>query len=203
MTDLHWSAEEFEWVAQVRQVLLDLARACLGDSPIVPMPLAQKAVPIANHARGLLDRARQNGIVEASWPDYPALQWTEQVRALFLEVAELYLSDRPTVPENLSERTLGLSEVAQEILDSPEPSPVERAANSEPDSPASDAARETSGTKEATDAPADSTSIDVQMNELHRSLKQAWSDRPEADVREWQQLLTLLEVMQDIHARID
>jgi len=205
MTDLHWSTEEFEWVAQVRQVLLDLARACLGDNPVVPMPLAQKAIPLANQARELLDRARDCGIPEANWTRYPSLNWTERSRSLFLEIAELYLSDSPSIPDNLSERTLELSQQAQEILDNPNRACTSDVAEVEVSTVvAGDAA----GDGELAGAATGQTSgdrahdIDAQLVALHRSIKQAWGANPDANVREWQQLLALTEVMQDIHARL-
>ncbi|TAF54436.1 MAG: hypothetical protein EAZ61_05800 [Oscillatoriales cyanobacterium] len=203
MTDLHWSPKEFEWVAQVRQVLLDLARACLGDSPVVPMHLAQQATPTAERARQLLEAARNRGLSEATWAQYPPLQWTEAVRLLFIEIAELYLSDRPTVPDNLSERALELASTAQDLIQTAQPVKTEEA----------DDAIEISSASTTTDSGAMNPAVlneaanhetdpRVLMGRLHRSLKREWADSPRDNVPEWQQLLTLLEVMQGLYDRI-
>jgi len=211
MTDQHWSTEEFEWVAQVRQVLLDLARACLGDSPVVPMNLAQKAMPTAERARQLLEAARGHGLNEASWEQYPVLQWTENTRSLFIEIAELYLSDRPTVPDNLSERALELASVAQDLLDNAQPVKIDEVDVTPSLSTSSTSIESTTA---STSVPAaNSTEISAlnagnasdpraQMNLLYRSLKREWADSSHDNAPEWQQLLTLLDVMQGLYDRI-
>lgn len=211
MTDQHWSTEEFEWVAQVRQVLLDLARACLGDSPVVPMNLAQKAMPTAERARQLLEAARGHGLNEASWEQYPVLQWTENTRSLFIEIAELYLSDRPTVPDNLSERALELASVAQDLLDNAQPVKIDEVDVTPSLSTSSTSIESTTA---STSVPAaNSTEISAlnagnasdpraQMNLLYRSLKREWADSSRDNAPEWQQLLTLLDVMQGLYDRI-
>ncbi len=211
MTDLHWSTEEFEWVAQVRQVLLDLARACLGDSPVVPMKLAQKAMPTAERARQLLEAARNRGLTEAAWVQYPPLEWTENARLLFIEIAELYLSDRPAVPENLSERALELASTAQDLIDDAHPVKMDEV-DEENIAPSTTTTTTTTVTTNLSSTPAvDSGATSsatsekeprVLMDRLHRSLKREWADSPRDNVPEWQQLLTLLEVMQGLYDRI-
>jgi hypothetical protein len=211
MTDQHWSTEEFEWVAQVRQVLLDLARACLGDSPVVPMNLAQKAMPTAERARQLLEAARGHGLNEASWEQYPVLQWTENTRSLFIEIAELYLSDRPTVPDNLSERALELASVAQDLLDNAQPVKIDEVDVTPSLSTSSTSIEST--TSSSSVPAANFTEISAlnagnasdpraQMNLLYRSLKREWADSSRDNAPEWQQLLTLLDVMQGLYDRI-
>lgn len=216
MTDLHWSPKEFEWVAQVRQVLLDLARACLGDSPVVPMQLAQQATPTAERARQLLETARNRGLTEATWAQYPPLQWTEEARSLFIEIAELYLSDRPTVPDNLSERALELASTAQDLIQAAQSVKTEEVDEAiETSSTSVTTTDELGSTSEATvstanvtgasalsDAASGETDPRVLMGRLHRSLKREWADSPRDNVPEWQQLLTLLEVMQGLYDRI-
>lgn len=222
MTDLHWSTKEFEWVAQVRQVLLDLARACLGDSPVVPMGLAQQAMPTAEQARQILETARNRGLTEATWAQYPPLQWTESARLLFIEIAELYLSDRPALPENLSERALILASTAQDLLEDAHPLKMDEVdednvipstattTNDSPSNPeaASDSSRDSSRDLNrdlSRDLSLDMTSEAeprVLMSHLHRSLKREWAESSRGNVPEWQQLLTLLEVMQGLYDRI-
>ncbi|NJN61285.1 MAG: hypothetical protein HC795_06940 [Coleofasciculaceae cyanobacterium RL_1_1] len=210
MTDLHWSTKEFEWVAQVRQVLLDLARACLGDSPVVPMGLAQKAMPTAEQARQILETARNRGLTEATWAQYPPLQWTESARLLFIEIAELYLSDRPALPENLSERALILASTAQDLLEDAHPLKMDEVdednvipstATTTNDSPSNSIA-DPGATSSTTSSTITETEPRVLMSHLHRSLKHEWADSPRGNVPEWQQLLTLLEVMQGLYDRI-
>lgn len=216
MTDLHWSTKEFEWVAQVRQVLLDLARACLGDSPVVPMQLAQQATPTAERARQLLETARNRGLTEATWSQYPPLQWTEEARSLFIEIAELYLSDRPTVPDNLSERALELASTAQDLIQAAQFVKTEEVDDAiEASSTSVTTAEGLGSAPEIMASPADAVSANalsdaassgtdprVLMARLHRSLKREWADSPRDNVPEWQQLLTLLEVMQGLYDRI-
>lgn len=211
MTDLHWSTEEFEWVAQVRQVLLDLARACLGDLPVVPITLAQQAMPIAERARQLLEAARERGMDDPSSGQYPLLQWTESARSLFIEIAELYLSDRPTVPENLSERALDLASAAQDLLDHVQPVKIEEVddamsstalPNTNVSSTISSTGSEPTPSEDLALNPNTTTDPRVLMNLLHRSLKREWAESPRDNVPEWQQLLTLLEVMQGLYDRL-
>ncbi len=208
MTDLHWSTKEFEWVAQVRQVLLDLARACLGDSPVVPMGLAQKAMPTAEQARQLLEAARNRGLTEATWAQYPPLQWTENARLLFIEIAELYLSDRPAFPENLSERALELASTAQGLLEDAHPVKMDEVGeeNTAPSTTTTTTTTITTNLSSSTPAADPSATSEseprVLMGRLHRSLKREWADSPRDNVPEWRQLLTLLEVMKGLYDRI-
>jgi len=211
MAELNWGASEFDWVGQIRQFLLDLARSCLGDTPNIPLSLAQQAVPTADRARTLLEEARGQGLntdfeAQASVTPILPLLWTERLRKLCLELAEMYLSDQPTLPENISARALELAGIAQEILDRRDQGfseGTEAIANPAIDPSASAPSHSASGSSPST-APSHSQELTVtqQIDGLRSALKSEWDRSPKAEAVEWQQMLVLLEVMKGLYDRL-
>ncbi|NMG57049.1 hypothetical protein E1H12_00590 [Geitlerinema sp. P-1104] len=193
MTNLNWQPSEYEWVEQVRQLLLELARSCLGDTPKLPMHLAQKVRPTAETATQLLDSARDRGLAESQWSQVPELAWTADVRALFLELAQVYLSDLPQLPDNLSARSLNLSGRAQQLLEHP------TAKDFHPQ-----AAPPGSKTfpKDPSPVEEDLPNPGQLISQLKQSLRQHRSRSPKGDAAEWQQLLNLLDLAESLYQRL-
>ncbi len=183
MIDLHWHSSEYEWVERVHQLLLDLARACLGDIPKLPMHVAQQARPMAEMATRLLDEARHRGIEKTQWYHYPELVWTDETRMLFLELAQVYLSDSPKLPEDTSGRALQLAERAQSL--------IENAPSEMPETP-----------PDLEGDEAEDPSPSVLLSILKDRLQQQQVGSPNADAPEWQQLFNLLDVAQGLYQRL-
>lgn len=185
MTKLNWHSSEYEWVEKVRQLLLELARACLGDIPTLPMHVAQQARPTASAAAKLLDEARDRGLSESDRSHIPELRWTEDTRKFFFELAQTYLSDRPKLPENTSSRALELSERAQSLLENPTSSNPESAPSSAP-----------ATNYDETPNPA------VLFDKLRDALEQQRTKSINADAEEWQQLSSLIDLARGLYQRL-
>ncbi|MFO8039266.1 MAG: hypothetical protein R6U67_07425 [Sodalinema sp.] len=193
MTNLNWQPSEYEWVEQVRQLLLDLARSCLGDVPKLPMHLAQKARPTAEHATRLLESARDRGLAEPQWQQIQELAWVADVRKLFLELAQVYLSDLPRLPENLSARSLSLSERAQRLLDHPTAEDFHPQAT--PPGPGK------TGTG-AAESMTETETPGALLRQLKQSLRHHRKTSSKADSAEWQQLFNLLDLAESLYQRL-
>ncbi|NJK27886.1 MAG: hypothetical protein HC925_04270 [Coleofasciculaceae cyanobacterium SM2_3_26] len=92
MTNLDSESNKLEWVKQVRQFLLDLARACLADIPRLPLDLSQRAMPLMKEAQSIQDGDRTH------WQAHE-LDWLEQVRQFLVELTRASLAERPKLPE--------------------------------------------------------------------------------------------------------
>ncbi|WP_159783471.1 hypothetical protein [Sodalinema gerasimenkoae] len=193
MTNLNWQPSEYEWVEQVRQLLLELARSCLGDTPKLPMHLAQKVRPTAETATQLLNSARDRGLAESQWSQVQELAWTADIRTLFLELAQVYLSDSPQLPDNLSARSLSLSGRAQQLLEHP------TAKDFHPQ-----AAPPGSGKVQTEPDPAkeDLPQPGQLLSQLKQSLRHHRRHSPKADAAEWQQLLNILDLAESLYQRL-
>lgn len=197
MTNLNWQPSEYEWVEQVRQLLLDLARSCLGDVPKLPMHLAQKARPTAEQATRLLESARDRGLGEPQWQQIQELAWVADVRQLFLELAQVYLSDLPRLPENLSARSLSLSERAQRLLDHPTAEDFHPQAT--PPGPGQTERQTETG---AAGSMAETETPGALLRQLKQALRHQRKTSSKADSAEWQQLLNLLDLAESLYHRL-
>jgi hypothetical protein len=197
MTNLNWQPSEYEWVEQVRQLLLDLARSCLGDVPKLPMHLAQKARPTAEQATRLLESARDRGLGEPQWQQMQELAWVADVRQLFLELAQVYLSDLPRLPENLSARSLSLSERAQRLLDHPTAEDFHPQATP-PDLGQAERPTET----RASESMTETETPGALLRRLKQSLRHQRKTSSKADSAEWQQLFNLLDLAESLYQRL-
>ncbi|MGC9505446.1 hypothetical protein [Baaleninema sp.] len=198
--DLNWQSSEYEWIELVRQLLLELARACLGDLPKLPMHVAQQARPMAETAGRLLDEARSRGIAEAQWKHYPELAWTHDARKLFLELAQVYLSDLPKLPDNASIRALDLAERAQTLLENPMDSASE--SSSSDSSQENPTPSQTAETTPSHGENLENASPSKLMSLLKGRLEQQRSRSSNPDAPEWQQLLNLLDVAQGLYRNL-
>ena len=105
----------------------------------------------------------------------------EQVRQLLEELTGESLSERPKMPENLAGRSLALADRAQTIKEDIE--------------------------ENASQTPADEDenplqSPDALLNLLHHSLKIQRSKSYKPDAPEWQQILSMIDVVQSIYKQI-
>ncbi|SKB14719.1 Inorganic pyrophosphatase [Planktothrix sp. PCC 11201] len=175
---------DLQWVKQVHDFLIEVARASLADTPKLPDSVSTQALPLAQKAQDILQKSANTG-----WQSEKS-QWIEQVRQLLLELSRIALGERPKLPENIAQRALTLAETAQDIH--------EDSADSEDDD---DDAGDDGDDKE--DA---SREIVLSVNDLFKHLK----DRLTAEHQSnngtgdpgWQQVLTLLDVVQDTYNRI-
>lgn len=194
MTNLNWNAAEYEWVERVRQLLLELARACLGDIPKLPMHVAQQARPTAERAAHLLEEARDRGLAESDWQRVPELRWTDDARKLFFELAQMYLSDRPKLPENTSSRALELSERAQHLLERP----TQDELTDEPSSAPTTAATTETSSPPASETPHPGILLDRLKDALHEQRARSRN----TNAPEWQQLFSLIDLAQGLYQRL-
>lgn len=111
MTDLNSHYSDTEWIEQVNQLLFEIVRTSLSDKPKLPENLAEKALPLAQKAKIIQEKADGQVIP----PD--SLEWVEKVRQLLLDLSRASLSDIPKLPVSMGQRSLVLAETAKEIND--------------------------------------------------------------------------------------
>ncbi|NET42003.1 hypothetical protein [Okeania sp. SIO2B3] len=111
MTNLNSHCSDTEWIEQVYQLLLGIARTSLSDKPKLPENLAEKAVPLAQKAKIIQEKADSQIIP----PD--SLEWVEKVRQLLLDLSRFSLADTPRLPVSMGQRSLVLAQTAKEIKD--------------------------------------------------------------------------------------
>lgn len=106
-------SSDIQWVEQVRNFLIDVARASLGDAPRLPERVAIDALPLAQQAQQIQDQTNLD-LKPTSW-QHQHREWIEAVRQLLLELSRISLSEFPRLPENLAQRALVLVETAQDL----------------------------------------------------------------------------------------
>ena len=178
----NWNSQsgDIESVDQVYQLLLEIARSSLSDIPRIPENITQKSLPLLQKLQSIQQR-RQGQAFKSDSFSVNDLEWVAQVRQLLEELTGESLSERPKMPENMAGRALTLADKAQSIKERIE----ENAAHS------------------STDEDENSLqSPDALLNLLHQSLKTQRAKSYQPDSPEWQQLLTLLDVVQSIYKQI-
>ena len=178
----NWNSQsgDIESVDQVYQLLLEIARSSLSDIPRIPENITQKSLPLIQKLQSIPQRAQGHAFKSDSF-SVNDLEWVAQVRQLLEELTGESLSERPKMPENLASRALSLADQAQSIKETIE----EYAARSPTDEDESSL-----------------QSPDALLNLLHQSLKTHRAKSYKPDAPEWQQLLTLLDVVQSIYQQI-
>ncbi len=109
MNNLSSHYSDIEWVDQVHQLLLEIVRTSLSDRPKLPENIAEKALPLAQKAKSIQEKA-DSPIIS---PD--SLEWVEKVRQLLLDLSRASLADIPRLPVSIGQRSLVLAQTAQEI----------------------------------------------------------------------------------------
>ncbi|MFM9265009.1 inorganic pyrophosphatase [Tychonema sp. BBK16] len=178
----NWNSQsgDIEWVDQVYQLLLEIARSSLSDVPRIPENITVKAIPLIQKVQSI--QKRHDGQVFKSGSfSVNDREWVDQVCQLLVELTGASLSERPKMPENLAGRALTLADKAQNIKEI-----IEENASL----PAADQDDESLQSPEAL------------LNLLHDSLKNQRTKSYQPDAAEWQQILSLLDVAQSIYKQI-
>ncbi|HAN74553.1 MAG TPA: hypothetical protein DCQ51_05280 [Planktothrix sp. UBA8407] len=174
---------DLQWVKQVHDFLIEVARASLADSPKLPDSVSTQALPLAQKAQNILQKPANTG-----WQSQKS-QWIEQVRQLLLELSRIALGESPKLPENIAQRALTLAETAQDIQQDVE--------DSGEDEDSGDDGDETENS---------SREIVLSVNDLFKHLKDRLTaehhSNNSAGDDQWQQLLTLLDMVHQTYNRI-
>lgn len=178
MTELNGPYSDRQWIEQVNDLLIEVARAALADIPKLPATVSTSALPLAQQAIAIKNQAGLYQSTNWQWQEAD-LDWVGRVREFLLELSRIALSDRPSLPENIAHRALMLAETAQDIQEALE--------NSEPIS--------TSATYENRE---DAHNLDVngRFDQLRDQIKTECSSSVNPNDPLWQQILTLLDVAQ-------
>jgi hypothetical protein len=177
MNNWNLQSGDVEWVDQVYQLLLEIARSSLSDIPRIPENITVKAIPLIQKVQSI-----QHGQVFKSGAfSVNDREWVDQVYQLLLELTNESLSDRPKMPENLAGRALALADRTQKIKEDIEENAAQTPAE-EDDNPLQ--------------------SPDTLLNLLHHTLKTQRAKSYNRDAPEWQQVLSLLDVVQSIYKQI-
>lgn len=179
---------DLQWIKQVHDLLIDVARASLADTPKLPDAALTQALPLAQKAQSIQQKASQTSEVHRSWQSQQT-QWIEQVRQLLLELSRIALAERPKLPENIAQRALTLAETAQDIQEELEDeSQDEFYVNEETES------ENTNGNT--------ALSVDALLNLLKERLTGEYNTSKNPHDPQWQQLLTLVDVVEQTYRRI-
>ncbi len=183
MTKLNSQSSDVEWLKQVHELLVEIARAALGDLPKLPDSVSTHALPLAQHAQLIQEKASKS-TQNSSWPSTKS-QWLEEVSQLLLKLSRISLSERPILPENIAQTALMLAETAQDLHETLE------------DNPELEFIVEDEGDDTSSHEP-----LEALFESLRDHLKtqQAHSSNPNAS--QWQQMLTLLDVTQELYDQI-
>ncbi|CAD5981463.1 Inorganic pyrophosphatase [Planktothrix tepida] len=179
---------DLQWVKQVRDLLIEVARASLADSPKLPESVSTQALPLAQKAQTILQKNTNTPNHHTSWQSQKS-QWIEDVRQLLLELSRIALAERPKLPENIAQRALTLAETAQDIQEVSDDSGRDDLSGHDDD--------------EADDSPPETA---LSVNDLFKRLKESLTiesqNSHQVGDAQWQQLLTLLDMVQDTYNRI-
>lgn len=185
MTKLSSHLSDVEWLEKVHNLLIEIARASLADLPRLPERVSTEALPLAQNAQIL----QQNADKLAKNPHWQQQdQWLEDVRKLLLELSRIALSEYPKPPENIAQRALMLAEIAQDLQEKLSES------QEEDDEPPSD---------DSFNMNERSVSSEQLLEQLKSSLQAELASSSNPQLPQWQQALTLVEVLQEIYRQID
>ena len=111
MSNLSSHDSDIEWVEQVHQLLLETARASLSDKPQLPDNVSERALPLAQKAKIIMQKTDSQSVPPGS------KEWVENVRQLLLDLSRASLADIPRLPMNIGQKALLLAQTAQDIKD--------------------------------------------------------------------------------------
>jgi hypothetical protein len=193
----NWNSQsgDIEWVERVYELLREIARCSLSEVPKMPDNISQKALPLIQKVQSIQQRQGPQ-VFKSSSPAINDREWVEQVRQLLVELTGAALSDRPRLPENLSGRALNLVDGAKKIKESIEEY-SDKAPVQEQHNPAQSPNK---ALAEENESPLPSP--DRALNQLLQSLKIQRAKSYNPDSPEWQQLFTLLDVVQSVYKTI-
>jgi hypothetical protein len=176
MTNFNSQSTDINWVEDVYQLLMDIARSSLSDIPRLPDNFSQKALPLLQKVQSIEEGHDGQAISGVSGYER---EWAQQVRQFLLEITSVYLSEQPRMPENLAGRAIGLAEKAQAIKES---------AENEPPS--------------VNESDSSVPHPDVLLQLLRESFKIQRSKSNNPDAPQWQQAITMLDVVQGMYTQV-
>jgi len=208
MNDLKKQKEEREWVEQVIQLLRDIARAGLSDIPKLPENISIRAIPLAKKAKSIQEEGNSQSGANA-WQSL-SLEWVEQVISLLGELSRISLSDRPKLPDLVSQKALALAKQGQKIKETAfEPTESTtfeptKSTTFEPTESTTFEPTESTPTEEPQTAISTGQlqSPGLLLDLLQKSLKIEWANSNHPDAPEWQQLINLLDIAKGLYQRI-
>jgi hypothetical protein len=190
MTKLSSHFSDVEWLEKVRNLLIEIARASLADLPRLPERVSTEALPLAQNAQILQQNAAKFNH-HLNWQEQN--QWLEEVRQLLLELSRIALSEYPKPPENIAQRALMLAETAQDLQEKLPENIDEEEEDPDPQPP-------TNPPLKLDETP---TSPEQLLNQLQSLLKAEQASSSNPQLPQWQQVLTLLDIVQEIYSKID
>ncbi|MEG4074077.1 inorganic pyrophosphatase [Microcoleus sp. Pol14C2] len=178
----NWNSQsgDVEWVDHVYQLLLEIARSSLSDIPRIPENITVKAIPLIQKVQSIQQRPDGQVFKSGSF-SVNDREWVDRVSQLLVELTSASLSSQPKMPENLAGRALALADRAQKIKEDIEENAAEIPADEDENS---------------------LQSPDALLSLLHHSLKTQRAKSYNPDAPEWQQVLSLLDVLQSIYKQI-
>lgn len=178
MTQLNSLDPDLQWIKQVRGLLIEVARASLSDIPKFPKQVMTDALPLAEQAKMIQQKASQPDR-HSIW-QHQQQDWLEEVRQLLVELSRISLSESPKLPEDIAQQTLTLVETAQDLQETLE-------------NPNLTDGNRTGVTITALDQQLDQVRVELQT-------EQATSTNPEAP--QWNQILALLDQAQHLYHQV-
>jgi hypothetical protein len=204
----NWNSQsaDIESVDQVYQLLLEIARSSLSDIPRIPENITVKTLPLIQKLQRIQQRTQGQAFKSDAFSVNDP-EWVAQVRQLLEELTGESLSERPKMPENLAGRALSLADQAQNIKETIEEKAAHRPTDrhlSLADKPQSiqETIKDNAAHSPTDEDESSLQSPDALLNLLHQSLKSQRAKSYKPDAPEWQQLLTLLDVVQSIYKQI-
>lgn len=193
----NWNSQsgDIEWVERVYELLREIIRCSLSEKPKMPDNISQKALPSIQKIQSLQQRPGPQ-VFQSSSPTINDREWLEQVRQLLVELTGAALSERPRLPDNLASRALNLADGAKKIKGSIE-AYSDKAPAQEPENPVPPPDLALTEEREHS-----LPSPDLALNQLLQSLKIQRAKSYNPDSPEWQQLFTLLDVVQSVYKQI-
>ncbi|MGF1490870.1 MAG: hypothetical protein ACFBSC_00110 [Microcoleaceae cyanobacterium] len=182
MMRLDLQSSDLRWVEQVRNLLIDVARASLADIPKLPEDVATRALPLAQKAQEMQNRS-PNASIPFNWQGEHQ-EWMENVRQLLLELSRLALSEFPRLPDNIAQRALSLAETAQDIGDAAEELNLETDLNSSEVN------------------YSEVVNPDTTLSQLRSQLKQVHSQVHNAADPRWQHLFAALDIVEEFYRQL-
>jgi hypothetical protein len=184
MSNVNSQTTDIEWVVEVYDLLLEIARCGLSEMPKLPNNISQRALPLSQRAQEI--REGSTSVNYSAW-QHREREWVEQVSQFFIELTRISLAEQPRLPDNLAQRALTLADTAQSIKE-----------NFSDDTSVHDTPLDKPlGEPESFQSP------DVLLNLLQDSLKTQREKSGYPDAPEWQQLLVLLDTIRGIYRRIN
>ena len=98
----NWNSEsgDVEWVDQVYQLLLEIARSSLSDLPRIPENITVKAIPLIQKVQSI--QQKPDGLLFKSGSfSVNDREWVDRVGQLLVELTGAYLSEQPKMPKTL------------------------------------------------------------------------------------------------------